>query len=267
MYDYRMTDEQKEYQRIAHEFARDEIRPISLELDHQEDPLKCAYMPHLLEKLDKTGLRTMSIPKLYGRGPQGRVRQSGHEAVAGPDGGTRLDGADVAQGIRRRRRERPAHALHRGRGDILGRQGRHGVHALLHEDLPHPLERTSREPGTGGLLDARIRERPHVLDRHGDDRAYIRFREPDSLQRRRRRLPDHRRARRRQLYREREEALHLQRGLGAAHVHVRSHEPRRGRRAGRFAPHGAHGRARREDGQGAQQDGLPPEPERGDHLR
>lgn len=68
MYDYRMTDEQKEYQRIAHEFARDEIRPISLELDHKEDPLDCAYMPHLLEKLDKTGLRTMSIPKEYGGG-------------------------------------------------------------------------------------------------------------------------------------------------------------------------------------------------------
>ncbi len=68
MFDYRMTDEQKEYQRIAHEFARDEIRPISLELDHQQDPLKCAYMPHLLEKLDKTGLRTMSIPKEYGGG-------------------------------------------------------------------------------------------------------------------------------------------------------------------------------------------------------
>ncbi len=68
MYDYRMTDEQKEYQRIAHEFARDEIRPISLELDHQKDPLKCAYMPHLLEKLDRRGLRTMSIPKEYGGG-------------------------------------------------------------------------------------------------------------------------------------------------------------------------------------------------------
>ena len=68
MFDYRMTDEQEEYQRIAHEFARDEIRPISLELDHQQDPLKCAYMPHLLEKLDKTGLRTMSIPKEYGGG-------------------------------------------------------------------------------------------------------------------------------------------------------------------------------------------------------
>lgn len=68
MYDYRMTDEQKEYQRIAHEFARDEIRPISLELDHQKDPLQCAYMPHLLEKLDRCGLRTMSIPKEYGGG-------------------------------------------------------------------------------------------------------------------------------------------------------------------------------------------------------
>ena len=68
MYDYRMTDEQKKYQRIAHEFARDEIRPISLELDHQKDPLKCAYMPHLLEKLDRCGLRTMSIPKEYGGG-------------------------------------------------------------------------------------------------------------------------------------------------------------------------------------------------------
>lgn len=68
MYDYRMTEEQKEYQRIAHEFARDEIRPISLELDHQKDPLQCAYMPHLLEKLDRCGLRTMSIPKEYGGG-------------------------------------------------------------------------------------------------------------------------------------------------------------------------------------------------------
>ena len=40
----------------------------SLELDHQEDPAKCAYMPHLLEKLDKVGLRCMSIPKEYGGG-------------------------------------------------------------------------------------------------------------------------------------------------------------------------------------------------------
>jgi len=66
--DFRLTEKQLDYQKIAHDFARDEIRPISLELDHQEDPLKAAYMPHLLEKMDATGLRTMSIPKEYGGG-------------------------------------------------------------------------------------------------------------------------------------------------------------------------------------------------------
>ena len=68
MFDYTLTDEQERWKKLAHDFARDEIRPISLELDHQEDPAKCAYMPHLLEKLDKVGLRCMSIPKEYGGG-------------------------------------------------------------------------------------------------------------------------------------------------------------------------------------------------------
>ena len=68
MFDYTLTEEQERWKKLAHEFARDEIRPISLELDHQEDPAKCAYMPHLLDKLDKAGLRCMSIPKEYGGG-------------------------------------------------------------------------------------------------------------------------------------------------------------------------------------------------------
>jgi alkylation response protein AidB-like acyl-CoA dehydrogenase len=66
--DFRLTEKQLEYQKIAHDFARDEIRPISLELDHQEDPAKSSYVPHLLEKMNAVGLRTMSIPKKYGGG-------------------------------------------------------------------------------------------------------------------------------------------------------------------------------------------------------
>ena len=66
MFDYRLTDEQIALQKMAHEFAEKEVRPIGLELDHNPDPAKSAYMEHLLEKADKVGLRTMGIPEKYG---------------------------------------------------------------------------------------------------------------------------------------------------------------------------------------------------------
>ena len=68
MFDYRLTDEQIALQKMAHEFAEKEVRPIGLELDHNPDPAKSAYMEHLLEKADKVGLRTMGIPEKYGGG-------------------------------------------------------------------------------------------------------------------------------------------------------------------------------------------------------
>ncbi len=65
MFDYRLTDEQIALQKMAHEFAEKEVRPIGLELDHNPDQAKSAYMEHLLEKADKVGLRTMGIPEKY----------------------------------------------------------------------------------------------------------------------------------------------------------------------------------------------------------
>ena len=47
-----MTEEQLALQKLAHEFAEKEIRPISMELDHQTDPAKSAYMDSILKKAD-----------------------------------------------------------------------------------------------------------------------------------------------------------------------------------------------------------------------
>ncbi|MFC1491715.1 acyl-CoA dehydrogenase family protein [Nitrospinota bacterium] len=68
MVDYRLTEEQVALQKMTHEFAEREVRPIAMEIDHDPDPAKSAYIPYLLEKADKVGLRTMAIPEKYGGG-------------------------------------------------------------------------------------------------------------------------------------------------------------------------------------------------------
>ncbi len=68
MIDGGLTEEQIAIQKLAHDFAEKEIRPIAMKLDHETDPAKAFFMPHLAKKLDEVGLRTMSIPEEYGGG-------------------------------------------------------------------------------------------------------------------------------------------------------------------------------------------------------
>ncbi|MFC1491071.1 acyl-CoA dehydrogenase family protein, partial [Nitrospinota bacterium] len=68
MVDFQLTEQQMALQRLAYEFAEKEVRPIAMDLDHDPDPAKSAYMEPLLEKADKVGLRTMGIPEKYGGG-------------------------------------------------------------------------------------------------------------------------------------------------------------------------------------------------------
>ncbi len=63
-----LTEEQIKIQKLAHEVAEKEIRPIAMELDHKTDPAEAFFMPRLARKFDEVGLRTMSIPEEYGGG-------------------------------------------------------------------------------------------------------------------------------------------------------------------------------------------------------
>lgn len=63
-----LTEEQIAIQKLAREFAENEIRPIAMKLDHMTDPKDAFFMPHLAKKFDEVGLRTMSIPEEYGGG-------------------------------------------------------------------------------------------------------------------------------------------------------------------------------------------------------
>jgi len=60
---FRLTDEQRELQRLAHEFAERELRPIAAEWDERE-----AYPPGLLAKAAQVGLTSYAIPSEYGGG-------------------------------------------------------------------------------------------------------------------------------------------------------------------------------------------------------
>jgi alkylation response protein AidB-like acyl-CoA dehydrogenase len=60
---FRLTDEQRELQRLAHEFAERELRPIAAEWDECE-----AYPPELLAKAAHAGLTSYAIPAQYGGG-------------------------------------------------------------------------------------------------------------------------------------------------------------------------------------------------------
>jgi alkylation response protein AidB-like acyl-CoA dehydrogenase len=57
------TDEQRELQRLAHEFAERELRPIAAEWDERE-----AFPPDLLAKAARAGLTSYAIPAQYGGG-------------------------------------------------------------------------------------------------------------------------------------------------------------------------------------------------------
>jgi alkylation response protein AidB-like acyl-CoA dehydrogenase len=60
---FELTDEQRELQRTAHEFAARELRPIAAEYDEREE-----YPAHLLAKAAASGLTSYAIPAEYGGG-------------------------------------------------------------------------------------------------------------------------------------------------------------------------------------------------------
>jgi alkylation response protein AidB-like acyl-CoA dehydrogenase len=60
---FELTEEQRELQTLAHEFAERELRPIAGEWDARED-----YPPDLLAKAARLGLTSYAIPSEYGGG-------------------------------------------------------------------------------------------------------------------------------------------------------------------------------------------------------
>ena len=60
---FELSDEQRELQSLAHEFAERELRPVAREWDDRED---CP--PELLEKAARAGLTSHAIPAEYGGG-------------------------------------------------------------------------------------------------------------------------------------------------------------------------------------------------------
>lgn len=63
MIGFTLTDEQRELQRVAHEFAVRELRPIAREWDEREE-----YPPGLLAKAARAGLTSYAIPAEHGGG-------------------------------------------------------------------------------------------------------------------------------------------------------------------------------------------------------
>lgn len=63
MIGFELTDEQRDLQRVAHEFAARELRPIAPEWDEREE-----YPPDLLAKAARAGLTSYAIPTEYGGG-------------------------------------------------------------------------------------------------------------------------------------------------------------------------------------------------------
>jgi alkylation response protein AidB-like acyl-CoA dehydrogenase len=60
---FELADEQRELQRLAHEFAERELRPIAAEWDEREE-----YPPDLLAKAASVGLTSYAVPGEYGGG-------------------------------------------------------------------------------------------------------------------------------------------------------------------------------------------------------
>ena len=63
MIGFDLTAEQRDLQRVAHEFAARELRPIAPEWDEREE-----YPPDLLAKAARAGLTSYAIPTEYGGG-------------------------------------------------------------------------------------------------------------------------------------------------------------------------------------------------------
>lgn len=65
MIDIELTAEQRRWQKIAHDFSEQEIRPIAGKLDQSEN-LLADFPWEMIRKGSKLGLRTLSLPKEYG---------------------------------------------------------------------------------------------------------------------------------------------------------------------------------------------------------
>ncbi|MGZ4351952.1 MAG: acyl-CoA dehydrogenase family protein [Gaiellaceae bacterium] len=65
---FQLTDEQRELQQLAREFAARELRPIAAEWDERED-----FPPELLGKAARLGLTSFGIPAEHGGGGVGAV--------------------------------------------------------------------------------------------------------------------------------------------------------------------------------------------------
>ena len=63
--DFSLTDEQREWQMKAREFAEEEIRPITLERDAIDDPRE-TFTWDVIRKGSKLGFRTAAVPKEWG---------------------------------------------------------------------------------------------------------------------------------------------------------------------------------------------------------
>src|SRR5215208_6686575 len=60
---FTLSDEQRELQALAHEFAERELRPISQEWDARND-----FPADLLAKAARVGLTSYAVPREYGGG-------------------------------------------------------------------------------------------------------------------------------------------------------------------------------------------------------
>jgi alkylation response protein AidB-like acyl-CoA dehydrogenase len=60
---FQLSDEQRELQALAHEFAERELRPIAAEWDERED-----FPPDLLAKAARAGLTSYAVPREHGGG-------------------------------------------------------------------------------------------------------------------------------------------------------------------------------------------------------
>ena len=65
MVDFSLTDEQKALQRLAHDFAETEIRPVAAETDHNQNPGK-NFPWELIKKGLRLGFGTILVPEEYG---------------------------------------------------------------------------------------------------------------------------------------------------------------------------------------------------------
>jgi len=63
--DFSLTEEQREWQMKARKFAAEVLRPVSLERDRIQDPIK-TWDWDIIRKGSKLGFRTMAVPKQYG---------------------------------------------------------------------------------------------------------------------------------------------------------------------------------------------------------